>query len=159
MGGVFFVFYSSFLSHANWFSYVCPDSLPRCCNANVLGCFLWKQLMWADEMRMEMLIKVFLTATACKMAYLQRIMIQSVCQLEWDMRWQCVWEWGFSCGWLQSLSFVCCTGLHPQGWTGRNPWEKGLVWNWSPLQGSKRNAKHINRVRFVELTFINRWKH
>lgn len=27
--------------------------------------------MWADEMRMEMLIKVFLTAIACKMAYLQ----------------------------------------------------------------------------------------
>lgn len=38
--------------------------------------------MWEDEMRMEMLIKVFLTAIACKMAYLQRIMIQSVCQLE-----------------------------------------------------------------------------
>lgn len=32
--------------------------------------------MWADEMRMEMLIKVFLAAIACKMAYLQRIMTE-----------------------------------------------------------------------------------
>lgn len=83
-------------------------------------------------------MKDFLTLLACKMAYLHCIMIQSVRWCEWNTRWQC--EWGFSCGRLWSLSSVCCTGLHPPGWTGQSPSERGLPWNWSPLEGSKRNA-------------------
>ncbi len=46
-------------------------------------------MMWAEEMRMEMLIKGVLILLACKMAYLHCIITLSVCRSEWNMRWQC----------------------------------------------------------------------
>ena len=68
-----------------------------------------------------------------KMTYLHRIIIHSVfVNGSVGMRFLLLW----------SLSCVCCTGLHLQGWTGRSPIKQGLAWKRSPLEGRDRNATH-----------------
>lgn len=110
--------------------------------------------MWVEEMRMEN-VDQSLPNYVCLQSGLftlhndtERLSVWMRCEVT-------VWEWGFSCCQLWSLSCVCCRGLHPRGRTGRSPLGKGLASNQSPLEYSKRNttkSQSQEQNYFVELS-------